>query len=282
MDGSRFDRVSKLFAERRLSRRRAVTQGGTAVAAGALAVAGLKAAASAQDATPEAAEGGKVEFLFVQSFQQGNIVPKEGEDGTYSLTLEQGLGQTIYFSDRPERIVGASPTAEFLKGLGFSADNPPNAALLVEAAPGETDIAVLELFNPRYDEPTHTAKYDVQFLEHYEQALGMSFTEQPADLAQLHPQFGAAHLFIDDCADYGVSCCSQYNNYTEECENPYVGSFPSMGYCYSSEYWHCFPCEPYGHDIPEGKVNPIYGYWSNKCNATYGACNGICQAFFWT
>jgi hypothetical protein len=55
-----------------------------------------------------------------------------------------------------------------------------------------------------------------------------------------------------------------------------------MGYCYSVDWAGCFPCEPYGHYIPDGKTNPIYGYWSNKCNATYDACNGICEAILWT
>jgi hypothetical protein len=63
--------------------------------------------------------GEKVQFLFVQSFRSGSIAPKAGTDGAYTLTLEHGLGQKIYFSDRPERVVGADPTPQFLKGFGF-------------------------------------------------------------------------------------------------------------------------------------------------------------------
>ena len=37
-------------------------------------------------------------------------------------------------------------------------------------------------------------------LAEWEDALGVGFTEAPADLAALAPSFGAAHLFIDDCA----------------------------------------------------------------------------------
>ncbi len=48
-------------------------------------------------------------MLFVQSFQSGSIAPVDGAEGRYTVTLEQGLGQTIYFSDRPERIVGTEP-----------------------------------------------------------------------------------------------------------------------------------------------------------------------------
>ncbi len=156
MDPVRFDRISKFFADRKMSRRAAVIHGGTGLAAGALASVGLTSAIHAQDApaTPESDVAPEIEaktpYLFVQSFQSGSITPTEGQDGTYTLTLEHGLGQTIYFADRPSRDVGAVPTPEFLDGLGFPEDNPPNAALVVETAPGETDIAVVELFNPNY------------------------------------------------------------------------------------------------------------------------------------
>ncbi len=140
MDATHFDRIAKVFADRRLSRRQALTQGGAGLAAGALAAAGLAHSARAQDATPAAtatADGDKTMFLFLQAFQSGSIAPKDGgSEGRYTLTLEQGLGQTIYFSDRPERLVGASPTPQFLAGLGFPPDNPPNAALVVATTRG--------------------------------------------------------------------------------------------------------------------------------------------------
>jgi hypothetical protein len=212
MDPNRFDVISTFFAGRRLSRRHAAGEMAAGLAAGALTAVGLAGAAAAQNATPTTATDASTtpkEFLFVQSFQKGNIEPKFGVEGTYTLTLEQGLGQTIYFSDRPERIVGAVPTPDFLAGLGFPDDNPPNAALVLEAGPGNEDIAVVELFNPRYDIDSHTATYDIQVLQHDER-LGMTFQEEPTDLAQLHPTFGAAHLFIDDCADGTVTCVSDY------------------------------------------------------------------------
>jgi hypothetical protein len=99
LDARRFDAVSRLFAARRLSRRQALAQGGAGLAAVGLAATGL-AKVSAQDATPEAptpdAERGPT-MLFLQSFQQGSIAPKDGEPETYTLTLEQGLGRTIFF-----------------------------------------------------------------------------------------------------------------------------------------------------------------------------------------
>lgn len=276
MDAKRFDTVSRLFANRRFSRRQAMALG----SAGALAATGLTEA-SAQEATPSATDAEKVEFLFVQSFQAGSIAPKAGEEGTYTLTLEHGLGQTIYFADRPERTVGASPTAEFLKGLGFTQDNPPNAALVVEPEPGQTDIAVLELFNPHYDEASHTATYDVQVLKDYEQAIDMSFVTQPTDLADLQAQFGAAHLFIDDCESAVIGCCNQWDNYNLVCNADYIGYFPSMGYCYDTWAAQCLPMVPHCHDGGRNDKLETYQYWTNQCNQQFSVCNGICHPVFY-
>jgi hypothetical protein len=264
MNGPQFDKVSKVFAERRLSRRRALAQGGVGVAVGVLA-ATHRNAASGQDATPDASVAEPVTTtLFVQSFQSGTIAPKEGEAGTFTLTLEHGLGQTIYFSDRPERVVGASPTQDFLNGLGFPSDNPPNAALLVESAPGDTDIAVLELLNPRYEASSHTATYDVQILKEYERTLGISFAEQPTDLSQLHPSFGAAHLFIDGCPDAKVVCWDYVSS------APNKGQFTGLPFCYW-EWYGCIPCAGDGVSYDQ-----IVAYWNQKCNDTFSVCGGNC------
>ncbi len=76
---------------------------------------------------------------------------------------------------------------------------------MAESAPGTTEIAVVELFNPAYDAATHTATYEAKVLADYEATTELGFHRQPGDLAQLAPRFGAAHLFIDDCPD--VSGC---------------------------------------------------------------------------
>jgi hypothetical protein len=268
MHQTRFDRISKLFAERKLSRRKALATGATAlVSTGASQVA-------AQDATPmampetEAAE--KVMYLFVQSFQSGSIVPTEGTDGRYTVTLEQGLGQTIYFADRPSRDVGVTPTPQFLEGLGFSEENPPNAALIVETGVGETDIAVVELFNPIYDEATHTASYDVTVLESWEDDLELGLTDAPADLATFAPQFGAAHLFIDDCSGITVQCIDHAAN------DGIAGVYDGVGACWN--YSVCMPCEPYGHTQPDRCSTQ--NYWTDKCNADHPVCDGNCGASF--
>jgi hypothetical protein len=234
--------------------------------------------ANAQDATPVAIPAGtpevgaaeKIMYLFVQSFQSGSIAPIEGTDGRYTVTLEQGLGQTIYFADRPSRDVGVTPTPQFLAGIGFSEENPPNAALLVETAPGETDISVVELYNPSYDEATHTATYEVAVLESWEDDLEVGLNDAPADLATLAPQFGVAHLFIDDCSDITVQCIDHAAN------DGIAGVYDGVAACWN--YSVCMPCEPYGHTQPDRCSTQ--NYWTDKCNDDHSVCDGGCGASF--
>jgi hypothetical protein len=265
MDATRFDSIAKFFAARRLSRRQALAQGGAGITAGALAAVGLTPAARAQEATPVADGEQGPTMLFVQAFQSGGVTPAEGAEGRYTLTLEQGLGYTVYFSDRPDRIVGAHPTPTFLAGLGFPDDNPPNAALIVETEAGQTEIAVVELFNPSYDEATHTATYEVVVLGEWERAADMSFIETDADLAEVLPEFGAAHLFIDDCSDAEVWCSLD--------DGTNVGSFGVMGHCYSWGDATCLPCSPWYSSSTDARI-----YWDNRCETQFPACGGQCGA----
>jgi hypothetical protein len=272
MDAKRFDSISKLFADRRLSRRDALVKGGVGLAAAGLATAGLTSA-SAQEATPSAETTGSKKtppMLFLQSFQAGSIAAKDGVADTFTLTLEQGLGQTIYFSDRPDRIVGATSTPDFLNTLGFPADNPPNAALLLDGGEGNTEFAVLELFSPVYDVDTHTATYDVQILQQWEQSLDLVFSDQPKDLADVTPSFGAAHLFIDgilDCPNADLICFTG-NHF--DASSPHIGTIPNLdhdGYCIQSASTYCYPCA----------APAAGGNWEDECNRRFTECNGECH-----
>ncbi len=256
MDPIQFDKLSTLFATRRSSRRKAIQQGAAGLAAG-LVGAGVNAAA-AQDGTPAAGEQvDKTEFLFVQSFQSGAIAPKDDEDGAYTVTFEHGLGQTLFFSNRPERIVGAMPTVQFLESLGFSPDNPPNAAVVIGAEDGGVDIAVVELTNPSYDVSTFTATYDVRVLKNYS-SVDMPFQETSADLDSISTPFGAAHLFIDDCEDSEVYCRRQgANGYVYSSNDPTLGV---RGKCWNWNTWICEPCGP------EALRSECYSWYPNYCN----------------
>lgn len=278
MNPSRFDRISKLLATRPLSRRQAIATSAGLVAAN-LAT-GLDRAV-AQDATPEVVpaepyDGDKTMYLFVQSFGSGSITPAEGRDGGYTVTLDHGTGQTIYFGDRPSRDVGTASTPDFLEGLGFSEDNPPNAALIVETETGETDIAVIELYNPMYDPTTRGVVYDVEVLASWQEDLELGLREEPTDLAVLAPSFGSAHLLIDDCPQTTVYCeahgyGSEYPDFDYT-----VGTFTNLDSCWN---WSlCYPCETYGHTQPDRCASKEY--WSQKCNATFPDCGGNCWAEF--
>ncbi len=278
MQSNRFGQISNLFGERRLSRRAALAQG-AGLAAGGAAIVGMNAAA--QDATPDASPVPSVTLppnddgvtnLFVQSFQTGSIAPSTSTFGTHTVTLEQGMGQTIIFADRPSRDVGAAPTPQFLDGLGFDADNPPNAAILMETGQGATDIAVVELFNPTYDEATHTATYDIAVLANWQNDLELGFQEAPIDLSELPASFGATHLFIDSCENRNVNCyLPNPDPYTR---GPVVATFPGQKSCYWFSKLACNLCTPSDAQTDED----LERYWSQTCNNTFPACNNTCHS----
>jgi len=272
MDGFRIAHISKQFANRWLTRRRVLAEGGAGLAAVGLGAAGLSPA-TAQEATPVTpdADHGPT-MLFVQSFESGSIAPKEGADDRYTVTLNHGLGQTVYFSDRPDRIVGATPTGQFLDGLGFPPDNPPNAALVVETAPGETDLAVVELFDPVHDPATATVTYELAVLANWEDSSDLGFAEASIDLAAMAPSFGSAQLFIDDCTDADIKCLN-----FASASRAVVGTIPNEdhdGFCYSWGAAQCLPCQPW---IP--KRYDAFEYWGQVCNERFSGCGGKnCEA----
>lgn len=121
--------------------------------AGAAALA-LRSAA-AQSGTPEAGE--EIELLFVQTAGSGTLTPS---DQGYTLSFRHDTGQTIYFSDRPERLTGLVPTAELVSQWPFEAESPPNAALAIsnpEDANAQVFVGVLS--NPEWDAATATLSY---------------------------------------------------------------------------------------------------------------------------
>lgn len=273
-----FDTITRAFATRRLSRRAAVA--GTITAGAGLATGAMRS--SAQEASPVAsptAAGSaatttatttatETTFLFVQSFAGGTLAPKAettaatpvaGSGPVYTLTLTEGLGDTLFFSDRPERIVGTVPTPTFLDNLGFSPDNPPNAALIGGLGDDNEEIVALELFSPSYDAATRTATYDVRILQDYDR-LEMTFTAAPSTAADhASTTYQSAHLFIDDCPNTTAACLIPGG----DCPN--TGTTLTVGQCWDWKEFSCNPCQ----DVPT---------LSAQCNDTYSTCNGQCTA----
>ena len=265
MDAQRLDTLTRRLSAR-LSRRVALQGSGLGLAAGLASASSLRA--GAQDATPDPLSD-DASFLFVQSAASGTFAPNPAPgtpavDGTavtgggadYLLTLEGHTGNTIYFSDRPERIFGESPTQQFLTGLGFTPDNPPNAALVTTDESGNEDILVVELLTPAYDADAGTITYGVNILSDYEG--GLDFVAQRQSDEDLAPSFGEASLFIDDCPD--ISNC--YIGLSQ------VGPFPggSVGTCWSWSSAECLPCD--GASIDS---------LNQDCDLAYpDQCNGGC------
>ena len=138
------DEMLERIAQRRANRRTAL--GGGLASALALTGVGL---AHAQDATPEAADDStNPMYLFVQLAEGGTWTQSEDDPEIYELTLSGISSQTVYFSDRPERIVGTTDTAQFLENLGFTPINPPNAAAVVRTPEGERDVLVVRGSTP--------------------------------------------------------------------------------------------------------------------------------------
>ena len=106
--------------------------------------------------TPRAstvASESKVQLLFVQTSEQISVDP-----ASKTLRLVKVNPQTLYFSDRPERIAGHLKIAEYLEewtaaaGKDNFAKNPPNAVLSVyEPGNPDTTLTVVTINNPRVD-----------------------------------------------------------------------------------------------------------------------------------
>lgn len=244
METARSDGIARSLATR-FSRRTAVQASGFGLAAGLVATSPLSG--SAQEATPDPLSDDAT-FLFVQSAASGTFTANRAagtpaaSDGTaaigggapYLLTLEGHTGNTIYFSDRPERIFGEAPTEQFLAGLGFQPDNPPNAALVTNDANGNEDILVVELLSPSYDAGAGSVTYGANILSDYEGGLNFVASRQRDE--DLAPSFGEASLFIDDCPD--ITNC--YNDKLQP-----VGLVPGgpIGLCWVWSEVSCQPCD---------------------------------------
>ena len=190
------DRTS---AGTRLSRRSAVAGGSAGLAALALARARKTAG---ERATPVSDAGetpptGGGSLLFVQSFSAASLVPDAGNPGQLALTLERDASRTLYFSDRPERIVGIVETATFVQEFSAeTAADPANAAVVSRDEEGEEVIVVVELLDLSYDESSNTAIYTVRELNEPSD-LGLGFSGAVQQRIAGEQRYGPTQLFID-------------------------------------------------------------------------------------
>ena len=140
-------------------KRRAVLKG--------LAAASLVGAVAKRAGAADAEDKEKVvEFLFVQNASSVSL--KDGK-----LRMQGVAPDTLYFSDRPDRIVGRITTKEYVDhwsvGGNSFADDPPNAVLSIQQEPEPRDIVVV-LRAPALD--GDELVYNVDVLDGEKEATG--------------------------------------------------------------------------------------------------------------
>jgi len=93
------------------------------------------------------------QFMFVQIAEDLKVDPEE-----QTLRLVNVAQQTLYFTDRPQRIAGHLKMSDYMKewtakaGKDNFGDDPPNATLSVyEPGKAENTIVVVEILNPAID-----------------------------------------------------------------------------------------------------------------------------------
>lgn len=247
MNAEQFDRIATRLSAHRANRRTVLHAMGAGVAAVSMGATSTRFA-HAQDATPvadvmpdtvhPAAAADRSEFLFVQSFASGSVAPVGGEDGRFTLTLDGTNPHTVYFSDRPERVFGLATTTAFLDGLGFTPDDPPNAALVVTTEHGDEDVLIVELFDPVWDEASGTLTYSVQVLADYAES-GLAFAAMQQTDFELPASFGQGGIFIDGCSTGRIIC---YRFKEDGSKGEVVGQSRVTQFCFESGTKKCIPC----------------------------------------
>jgi hypothetical protein len=266
MDPSHFDRLT-ISLSAQLSRRRALATG---VGLSALALSAQQLPVSAQDATP-AAQTSTPSTIYVQLADSGAWTPKPDEAGIYVLSLFDPGEQTLSFTMAPDRFVATMPTEVLLETLGFTPENPPNAAVEVVTPSGERDVLVVELMDPIYtlaidEDAVSVLTYEARVLNAYR---GTGLVEWLPDVEddQLPTEFGQVSLFIDNGC-WGFSGC--YLVEADGSRGEKIGGVPStpnLMRCPGFEPGTCVPCS--GNNLATLHA---------RCNEHYAACEGRCIA----
>ena len=151
--------------------------------------------AAASDATP-AADAPR-DYLFVQSFGASTITPSADDPASLTLTLTDGTGQTLYFSDRPNRVAGSVRTDRFIEVFRQETeDDPANAALVAQTAGGDEVIHVVELLEMEVDPASGTVRYTVRLLENPTE-IDLRLPGDPVQSITSETRYGPSNLFID-------------------------------------------------------------------------------------
>lgn len=290
MDSSTFDRVARAVDG---SRRSVVRTGAADLAVSALGILGRIPTTLAQDAPAAATPATTTRdasFFFVQTASSGTFTSNPntgttpaaagtpaavpGGNAQYLLTLSGHPGETVFFSDRPERIFGEAPTETFLANLGFGSGNPPNAAISTETADGPDDVLVVELVSPEYDQTSGTLIYGVNIQSTYA-GEGLAHLTRQQMNEQLAETLGQTSLFIDDCPDTLVYCATP----AQVLACAAGGVVQNVGACWEWASLSCVMCQPdrpyCADNYPDwcsdnGCIQLSVSDWSTDCGPNEG------------
>jgi hypothetical protein len=176
-------------------------------------------------AVANATENETSTHIFIQEGTNGSFV-NDGS-GNYTLTMIDVVPYTVFFADRPAHDVGFAPMDKFLNGFRFGASNPPNAAIILPDENEKSDMVIVELTNPQYNNTTGTLTYTASLLKDYS-FESVWFQDQKSKVDSSIPEiFGRVILVIDDC-DCGpvVSGCDS------SCRDS----------CWNWKQFRCAPC----------------------------------------
>ena len=135
--------------------------------------------------------------IFIQEGSSGGFV-NDGS-GNYTLTLNDVVPYTVFFADRPARDTGFVPMDKFLKGFDFGVNNPPNAAIILPDENETSDMVVVELTKPQYNNTTQTVTYNAKQLKEYSFNSGW-LKDHASEVDPAIPErFGTVEVVIDGC-----------------------------------------------------------------------------------
>lgn len=158
----------------------------------------LDSTAGARQATPAVEDN--LSLLVVQSFASGQLAPEDGGGGLATLTFEPPASDALFFSERPNRVVGTYSAAELLEFVRQAETDPLNAALVANLEEGGEVQAVVELLGGEID-TAGTVRYQVRLLGEAGQT-GLNLEAQSLSELGAPLYLASGHLFIDDLGQH--------------------------------------------------------------------------------
>lgn len=167
-------------------------------------------------------------ILFAVTADEAMITPLGGKN--YQLTLENVDERTTWFTDRPVRHAGATPTARLIAGWNIGRDSfaqdPPNAALVVHEPDGGADTIVVELSNPIYDQVNDQLSFTGKELA-AEAELNTAHRADVDPLPKVPTTYSAVSLFIDDASTILVAPAPTSTASATPSPTPSAGATPT-------------------------------------------------------